>query len=182
MKGLTPAATMARASWTRMRERAPTVRLTSRTPASGDLPNVISAQMFRNPRQDHRFVGRGDRAMGGGGKQGGFLVGDLLERAETLAVFEIDVQDHRHIGPNDLRQFWNFAARVGAAFENSRAMLFGKRENRHRHADQIVQIAGSGERGSEQGANGGCGEFLGGGLAGRAADCDQRKRRPRVSA
>ena len=107
----------------------------------GRLAKGDSPQMFRNPRQHHRFVCRCDRIAPGSREQGGFLVGDILERAETLAVLEVDVEDHCDVWLDDLRQFWNLAAGVGAAFEDGRAMLAGKRENRHRYADQIVQIA-----------------------------------------
>ena len=57
-------------------------------------------------------------------------------------MLEVGVEDHRDVRLDDLRQFWNLAASVGAAFEHGRAMLAGERENRHGHADQIVQIAG----------------------------------------
>jgi hypothetical protein len=87
-------------------------------------------------------------------------------------VFEIDVEDHRDVGRDDSRELRNFAAGVGAAFEDSRAMLAGQRENRHRDADQIVEIARGRERGTEYRANDGGGEFLSGGLADGAADCD----------
>ena len=132
--------------------------------------------MFRNPRQHHRLIGGCDRITIGSREQRGFFVGDIVERAETFAVLEIDVKDHRDVGLDDLRELRNFAARVGAAFEDGRAMLAGECENSHRHADQIVQIAWCRERGSEHRANDGSGEFLGGGLADCAADCDERKR------
>ena len=90
-------------------------------------------------------------------------------------MFEIDVEDHRDVRLDDLRELRNFAARVGAAFEDGRAMLAGESENRHRHADQVVEIAGRGKRRAEERASGGGGEFLGGGLADCAADCDQRE-------
>ena len=131
--------------------------------------------MFRNSRQHHRLVGRCDRIVRGSREQRGFFVGDIVERAETFAMFEIDVEDHRDVGLDDLRELRNFAARVGAAFEHGRAMLAGECENRHRHADQIVEIAGRRERRSEDARDDGGGQFLGGGLADRAADRDQRK-------
>jgi len=52
-------------------------------------------------------------------------------------------------------------------------MIAGQCENRHRHADQIIQIAWCRQRRSEQRANDGGGEFLGGRLADCATDCDE---------
>src|ERR1035437_7822944 len=106
----------------------------------GRLAKGDSPQMFRNPRQHHRFVCRCDRIAPGSREQRGFLVGDIVERAETFAVLEIDVEDHCDVWLDDSRQFWNLAARVGAAFQYGRSMLAGECENRHRYADQIIEI------------------------------------------
>ena len=51
-------------------------------------------------------------------------------------------------------------------------MALGERENRHWHADKIVEVARCGQRFTEKRAHHGCAELLGAGLADRAADRD----------
>ena len=79
--------------------------------------------MFGNSRQDERLVGRRDRIAARRREQRRFFIGDIVERAEAFAMFEIDVEDHRDVRLDDLRELRNFAARVGTAFEDGRAML-----------------------------------------------------------
>src|SRR6185437_10337753 len=70
----------------------------------------------------------------------------------------------------------NLAARVGAAFDDHRAMLVGEHQQRHRHSDEIVEIGVGGKRRTKSCSRECGGDFLGGSFSGCAADRDQRDR------
>ena len=91
-------------------------------------------------------------------------------------MFEVHVEHHRDVGLDDRGEPRDLAARVGAAFDDHRAMRIGEHQQRHRHADEIVEIAERGKRRAENRARERGGDFLGGGFAGRAADRDERNR------
>ena len=109
-------------------------------------------------------------------EDGGFLVRDFLDRAEALAMLDIDVEHQRGVGFEDRAEACDFAARVGAAFDHQRALIPGQREKRHRHADQVVQISRRRKYRAEQRAGQRRGYLLGGGLAGRTQNRDRRYR------
>ena len=141
MKGSTPAASMAGAISMRMRERAPALRAASRTSASSDLPKVITARCFgiraktiaSSADATAKRVAVENSAASSSAISSSVPRPSLCSRStfRTIATS----------GLNDLRQLWNFAPRVGAAFEDRCAMLGSQSEDRHRHANQVVQIA-----------------------------------------
>ena len=136
----------------------------------------------RDALHHQALLGAGHHRAARGGEQRGLFVGDFLEAAQPLAVLDVDVEHGGDVGLDDSRQTHNLAARVGAALQHGGAMALGEREDRHRHADKIVEIARRGQRFTEERAHHGCAELLGAGLADRAADRDACERMRRAHA
>ncbi len=124
-----------------------------------------------NAREEHR-LGGADDGNARGSEQIRLLVGDAFERAETLGMFDIHIEDEGDVGSDDGSQAGDFAALVGAAFEHGSAMRSGQGEDGHGDADEVVEITGCGKNVAEERASHGGGQFLGGGFAGGPADRD----------
>ena len=108
-----------------------------------------AAHPGRDAHEQQRLRGAGDRNACGV-VQLRLFVRDALQRAQPFGMLDVDVEYEGDVGRDDLREAGDLAALIGAAFEDGRAMSVGEREDGHRHADEIVEIAGGRENIAEQ--------------------------------
>ncbi len=155
-------------------------RSSRRTSALGrDAESPAGRGRARQPLDQQRFVGRGHRDSARRPEQRALLVGDRREIAQPLGVLDVDVEHDRDVGPRDPAELGDLPRLARAALEHGRAVRGIECQQRHRHADPVVEVAGGDQRLAEERAHRGGGERLRGGLAGGAADGEHRQRAAR---
>ena len=136
----------------------------------------------RNARHHQALLGAGHHRAARGAEQRGLFVGNFFQTAQPFAVLDVDVEHGGDVGLHDSRETHNFTARVGTAFQHGGAMALAEREDRHRHADQVVEVSRRRQRFAEERTHHRGAKLLGAGFADRAADRDAGERTRRARA
>ena len=125
------------------------------------------------------IVGVDDRGAGGGQRvvDARVLRRDLVDTAHELEVLALGVVDQRDGRRGDAREAGDLAAMIHAELDGAPAVRRPHLEQRERHADVVIQVAGGGEHRLIAGvAPQDCGEhFLHRGLAVGAGDGDEHR-------